>query len=167
MGAPKGNTFAKGNRGGKGQEPLYKAEYAELAFNYSLLGITDERMSEFFNVSVETIYKWKKRHKEFGSAIIRAKQEADANVVRNTYKAANGYEREEEEIRIINNEVVRVKVMKFYPPDHRAQQYWLNNRQRTTWKAKQADEEAPAVIIAVNVTAEEAKKIAEAIKSDI
>ncbi|WP_300485812.1 hypothetical protein [Methylobacter sp.] len=44
-----------------GRPTAYKPEYAEQAYNYSLLGATDKQLAEFFRVSVRTINAWKKK----------------------------------------------------------------------------------------------------------
>lgn len=166
MPAHKGNAYAKGNKGG-GRKELYKPEYAKEAFGYSLLGATDTQLAELFNVSEASITRWKKAHKEFMNALIAGKTKADAKVTVSLYNKATGYERDEEEIKIIDNEIVRVPVKRYYAPDGRSAEYWLNNRQRSVFRAKHVEDDQPPVIVAVNVTKEEARNIADAIKGDM
>lgn len=165
MSAHKGNQYAKGNKGG-GRKNIYKPEYSTQAFGYALLGATDIQLAELFNVSEATIHRWKKSHKEFLQALLEGKIKADAKVAVSAYHNATGYERDEEEIKIIDNKIVRVPVKRYYPASERAQQYWLNNRQRANFKARQAEDDAPPVIIAVQVTDKEAVSISQAIKND-
>jgi hypothetical protein len=47
----------KMNAGGRGITG-YRAEYEEQAYNYCLLGATNETLAEFFGVSDTTIKKW-------------------------------------------------------------------------------------------------------------
>ena len=166
MPAQKGNKYAAGNKGG-GRKTNYKAEYAKEAFGYALLGATDVMLAELFGVGETTINAWKKAHKEFSEALKDGKYKADAKVTRSLYEKAVGYEREEEEIKIIEGKVERVKVKRYYPSDGRSAEYWLNNRQRSKFRAKHIEDDQPPVIIAVKVSKEEAKDIADAIKADI
>jgi len=136
MGAPKGNNYAKGNKGG-GRKSTYKKEYAELAYNYCLLGATDEQLAEFLGVGEATIQKWKKAHEEFHSALKKGKVEADARVAQSLYRRAMGYSHVEEELFHNKGEVVRAETVKHYPPDPTSMIFWLKNRQPTLWRDKQ------------------------------
>lgn len=118
---------------GRGRPTDYKPEYAERAFQYALLGATDEQMAEFFGVTFQTINNWKTRHIDFFEALSGGKEKADAQVLHSLYKKAIGYSYETE--RIIgkgdNKKVVKVSV--YVPPDVSAQQFWMRNRQRKDW----------------------------------
>ena len=52
-----------------GRPSLYRPEYAEQAFKYSLLGATDDELARFFEVSERTIENWKIAHPEFLHAL--------------------------------------------------------------------------------------------------
>lgn len=136
MPAPKGNKYAKGNKGG-GRKTTYKKEYAELAYNYCLLGATDEQLANFFGVGETTINKWKKAHKEFGESLKKGKAEADARVAQSLYHRALGYSHPEEKIFQSEGEIIRAETVKHYPPDPTSMIFWLKNRQPTLWRDKQ------------------------------
>lgn len=110
-----------------GRPTKYREEYVELAFNYCLLGATDEEIAGFFQVPVSTFYRWRQRHAAFREALTRGKDEADARVARSLYQAAIGYERV---FTKANGEVMREKL----PPDVRACTLWLKNRQPQRWR---------------------------------
>lgn len=166
MPAPKGNTFAKGNKGG-GRKTYYKKEYAEQAFKLCLLGADNKRLANFFSVGETTIIDWSNNHKEFSEAIKRGKEEADAEIAHSLYHRAKGYSHKDVDIRVIEGKVVTTEITKQYPPDTAAAMIWLKNRQRDKWRDKQAEDDAPPVVVAVSVTKEEAKDIASAIKAGI
>ena len=63
----------------------YRAEYAELARNYCLLGATDADLATFFDVSERTIYRWKKNQPEFAAAIVEGSRHANAKVTGRLY----------------------------------------------------------------------------------
>jgi hypothetical protein len=165
MPAPKGNKFAHGNPGG-GRRSLYKAEYAEQAFKYALLGANDAQIAEFLAVNESTINKWKIAHKEFKHALYDGRARADAEIAYSLYHRAKGYSHDEVDIRVIDGNIVETPITKHYPPDTQAAKIWLHNRQRQLWKQQQGDEDTPPVIITVNVTTEETKKIAQDLRSE-
>ena len=124
-----------------GAPTLYKEEYANQVYKLCLLGMIDIEIADFFNVSEDTIYEWKKKYPEFSESIRAGKDIADIDVVESTYKStqdrqipteqafkkkrvywdANGNRCEEEEIEII-------EVMQAVPANAQIQQFWLRNR---------------------------------------
>lgn len=138
MPAKKGNKYAAGNKGGR--KTLYKEEYAEQAYKLTLLGATDIELADFFGVNELTINRWKTYHKEFCKSLKDGKQLADANVANRLYQRAMGFEHDSEEIKIIDQQVVRVPIRKVYPPDTPAASLWLRNRQPDKWRDKQTTE---------------------------
>ncbi len=91
---------------------LYKEEYCEAVFKLCLLGATNEEMANFFNVSNETIKRWKKKYPKFSSAIKEGKEDADSNVAKSLYNTA-------------------------MDGNTTAQIFWLKNRNPTRWRDKQ------------------------------
>ena len=57
-----------------GRPTKYKAEFAEQAYKYCLLGADDKKLAYLFEVSESTINQWKKDHKDFSEAIKRVKK---------------------------------------------------------------------------------------------
>lgn len=166
MAAPKGNKNAKGNKGG-GRKPLYKVEYAEQCFKYSLLSATDEQMCDLLGVGVTTFNQWKKDHVEFFEALKAGKFKADAEIANSLYHRAKGFKTTETDIRVVDGVITKTEITKEYPPDTAAAIIWLKNRQRDKFRDKQPDDDAAPVIVAVNVTDKEAASIAKAIKESV
>lgn len=147
MGAPRGNKYAKGNKGG-GRKTRYKKEYCDLAYKFCLLGATDNDLADLFTTSESVINAWKRRHKEFSEALKAGKVAADAKVAESLYKRACGYSHPdtkpqwvESDMKGEDGEWHRVgrweyaEFTKHYPPDSTAMIYWLKNRS-ANWRDK-------------------------------
>ena len=52
-----------------GKPTLFKDDYADLAYKFCLLGATDAKMSEQFEVNEQTINRWKTKYPEFFQSI--------------------------------------------------------------------------------------------------
>lgn len=166
MPAPKGNKFAKNNPGG-GRKTLYKPEYAEQAFKYSLLGADNKKMAEFFGVGETTIMDWQTKHHDFSEAVKGGKDKADSEIVNSLYQRAKGFTTKETDIKVIDGKIVKTTIIKQYPPDTAAAIIWLKNRQRQNWRDRQAEDDAPPVIVTVNVTKEEQVQIANNLRNEM
>lgn len=127
-----------------GRPTDYKEEYNQLAYNYALMGATDEQLSEFFDVSKATINNWKKSHTEFLDSIKRGRYQADAQVSEKLFTRAMGYEYTEvrsegiadpETGKPVGTKIT--KTVKQMAPDTTAQIFWLKNRQPKIWRDKQ------------------------------
>lgn len=123
-----------------GRPTKYKKDYAEQARKLCLLGATDKKLAEFFEVTESTINKWKVDHKEFSESIKKGKEIADAEVASSLYHRALGYEHPEDDIRAVNGEIVITPTMKRYAPDTTAAIFWLKNRKKAEWRDKQDHE---------------------------
>lgn len=119
-----------------GRPTKYSKEFDEQARKMCLLGATDPDLANFFGVAVSTISKWKVEHKGFSDAIKEGKDKADSQVAERLFNRAMGYSHDSEEIKIVGNQVVRVPVIKQYPPDTAAAIFWLKNRQKDKWREK-------------------------------
>ncbi len=114
------------------------------------LGATDFEIAQFLDVSMATLSNWKVKHKDFLEALSDWKKEADRRVVRTLYERAVGYRFLEEKIFCNKDgDVTRVEVVTLIPPDVRAQQYWLNNRDPENWRHFQKIELGGTVDLAV------------------
>ena len=133
MPAKKGNTYAKGNKGG-GNKPRYKAENVVIAKNMCLLGATDKHLADCFEVSEQTINNWKKKYKEFNLALKEGKIYSDAVIAKALFGRAKGMKITEEKI-TSDGSIVELK--KELPPDPTSMIFWLKNRQPELWRDKQ------------------------------
>lgn len=134
-----------------GRPSKYKIEYADQAFRYCLLGATNERMAEFFDVDIHTFDRWWRAHEEFRSAITRGREDADALMAQSLWHRGRGYSHDAvkifmtEEVTIdldsgqktVREVPVYVPYTEHYPPDTNAASLWLRNRQPALWRDKQ------------------------------
>jgi hypothetical protein len=136
---------------GPGRPPLYKADNAELARKFCLLGATNEDLAGLFDVAGRTIDNWLATIPEFAAAVQRGRDVADADVVQSLHSRATGYSCETEKIFHYRGDVMKVPHTVHYPPDTTACMFWLRNRRRRDWLEKaelrreeEVDEEAEA-----------------------
>lgn len=120
-----------------GQPTSYKEEYNDLAFKYCLMGATDERLAEFFDVCVDTINNWKIAHPEFFASIKKGKHEADFEVANSLFGRAKGYEYTEVRDEVSEQGVKKVTTRKQMAADPTSMIFWLKNRQPKQWRDKQ------------------------------
>lgn len=118
-----------------GRPTKYKSEYDGLAYNYCLLGATNAKLAEFFEVDVSTIDLWIASHAGFSGSIKAGRVEADAKVAQALYSRATGYSHPDNHISNFQGEVTVTPITKHYPPDTAAAFIWLKNR--SNWKDKQ------------------------------
>lgn len=115
----------------------YKPEYDKQAHKLCLLGASDERLANFFEVSVATIYNWKNNHPSFLEALKSGKDLANANVASSLYHRAIGYSHVEEKVFCFQGEIITHEVIKHYPPETGAAALFLKNREPELWRDKQ------------------------------
>lgn len=122
--------------------------HVKTVFYYALLGMTEEQISIAFDISLSTFNEWKNKFPTFLEAFQKGKEQADAQVVHSVYRSAIGYEVEAEQIvtskrrtfdpstgKVIGEEteIIRVPVIKKYPPNMKAALRWLEVRQPAQW----------------------------------
>lgn len=124
-------------KGPGGRPTKFKPEYCELAYNYCLLGATDAKLAQFFDVSEQTINTWKSEHPQFLESLKKGKEQADAIVAQSLFKRATGYEHDA--VKIFNDQgsPMVVDYVERFPPDTTAAIFWLKNRQPALWRDKQ------------------------------
>ena len=123
-----------------GRPTKYKPEYADLARKFCLLGATDKRLADLFQVSERSVNEWKEVYPEFSQSIAEGREIADAEIANSLYHRAKGYSHPEVDIKVIQNQVVMTDLVKHYPPDTTAASLWLRNRQSDKWRDKTEQE---------------------------
>jgi hypothetical protein len=132
----------------RGKATLFKPEYTEQVEELCRQGSTDRDLALFFKVSINTIDNWKKRNPDFFLALLKGKQEADANVAEALYGNAIGSEYYEEHAvklkrkifddtgKVIRTEehVQVIPLKKHSKPDTTAQIFHLKNRRPDLWR---------------------------------
>lgn len=140
-----------------GRPPKYRKEFTAMAYQLALLGATDNQIAEALNITVSTLYEWKKKYKGLSEALRQGKIQADGKVAAALYKRATGFKYDEvtyERIEVgelpealegepgeeaaIKQPVYRKRVVtKYVSPDTGAAMGWLKNRQKELWRDKQ------------------------------
>ena len=126
-----GATKSKGGRPSK-----YEDSLIEKLKRLCILGATDADIANIFSIDLTTLSRWKVEKPEFREALKVAKAEADSRVERSLFERAMGYEHDEVDIRVINNQIVQTPIRKKYPPDTTAMIFWLKNRNPAQWRDK-------------------------------
>lgn len=121
----------------RGRPTKYRTGYDRFAFQFALLGATNEELASSLNIDIGTLHNWKHQHPSFLSAIKKGKEEADARVANALYHRALGYEHPEEKVFLYKGEPVVVPTTKHHPPDTGAAFIWLKNRQPHLWRDRQ------------------------------
>jgi hypothetical protein len=102
-------------------------------------GADDNELAEFFDVSVRTIFNWRRAYPEFAEATKVGRADADDRVERSLYERAVGYRYTEQQAIKVKVEKDRekveiVEVEKMMPPDTNAAQFWMKNRRPADWR---------------------------------
>lgn len=161
---------------GRGRPTDYKPEYADMARRFLLLkrGGTNEDLAKLFAKNIDTIYEWQKVHADFSEALRAGKEGADEQVANALHSRAIGAtwtEQQAFKLKVIEydkvgrkvREVEKVEIvdlMRAAPPDTRACELWLNNRDPENWRQKPepADDEAVVNPVKIEVQVRDARK---------
>jgi hypothetical protein len=122
-----------------GRPTDYRPTYDELAYNYCLLGATNEELAGFLGVTGRTIGNWITAHESFAISVHDGRALADAKVARSLYVRALGYDRTVKRTTEHGGETTTVTTEMHYPPHAQACIFWLRNRRRQTWRETVAD----------------------------
>jgi hypothetical protein len=108
-----------------GRPTSFEPEYCELAYNYCLLGATNEQLGSSLGVTRRTIFNSIEAHPDFALKVMAG---------RGLFSHAVGFEhtvkltvRHEGEERTLSD-------TRYYPPESKACIHWLNNRQPEIWR---------------------------------
>lgn len=138
---------AKEEKAKPGQPTKYKDSYAKVAFKLCLLGATDQDLADAFDINVDTVYEWKKRHAKFSEAIKEGKDTADAQVAHSLFQRAVGYSHKAHKIQLDRSGKWQTKeYVERYPPSEVAAIFWLKNRKPKEWREK-LDIEQKTIIV--------------------
>lgn len=129
--------MSEGEASPAGRPTKFKAEYVDLAYKFCLMGATNEKLAEFFDVATATVSNWMNEHPEFMDAIKRGRVQADAEIAHALYHRAKGYSHAAVKIfaDVKTGAKQIVDYTEYYPPDTAAAFIWLKNR--AGWKDRQ------------------------------
>jgi transcriptional regulator with XRE-family HTH domain len=132
-----------------GRKPTYHPDFDERLFKLSLLGCTEEECAKLFGISYSTYKQWCKDHLTFKAAREDGTDKADAEIAKALYHRAKGYTHKAVKIMVVDKAVVREEYLEHYPPDTKAAELWLWNRQGKRWRSKQEEESSNEMTIRV------------------
>ena len=137
MAAPKGNLYAKGNKGGDGRPPKYSpAMHDDLVYLLAKGGASRAELCEGLKITETTFDNWRHQHKTFLGALERARDYANGKVERSLYHRALGYSHDDTHISNWQGEITVTPIKKHYPPETAAAKFWLMNRKPKEWKER-------------------------------
>lgn len=135
-GAPPGNQYAKGNKGG-GRPTQYNRSHCVVARTMARLGATDAEISREIGVKLGTLRNWARLHKEFNESLKVPPVMANKRVALALLQRAVGYTYTEEKLVVVKGTVKREEVEVHVPPDMRAIALWTQNKMRKEFGAVQ------------------------------
>ena len=108
-------------------------------------GLTDEQIATNMKIHPATLYEWKNKFNEINEALKESKDIADYNVINALYKRCLGYDFEEVQTIVEDDNGKKKKriskTIKHIAPDTTAIAIWLNNRKPEEWKRNRGKEE--------------------------
>lgn len=119
-------------------------------------GFLAHEIADIIGIGRATMGRWKANIPEVTAALAIGHEAANSRVELSIYQMALGYDRDEEEIKVINGEVVRVPVRKYYPPSPAAAAMWA--RYKMSWGEDIAP--APATEAITDDTKPEVRQVA-------
>lgn len=127
---------------------LYKPDHNRMAFWLALAGLNEFQMASVIGISDATLGVWKRTRPDFMAAIKAGREEAIATAAHSLFRVGNGFTIEEERLipnrvkeynpdtgRVVKEytEVMRVPVMKYYPPNVQALLKFLAVKYPEVW----------------------------------
>jgi hypothetical protein len=109
----------------------------DLAYKFCLMGATNEKLAEFFDVATATVSNWMNEHADFLDAVKRGRVQADGEIAHALYHRAKGYSHKAVKIfaDVKTGDEKIVEYTEHYPPDTAAAFIWLKNR--AGWRDRQ------------------------------
>jgi hypothetical protein len=119
--------------------------YDKIANEQALLGKDNTGIADALMISVATLKRWNLHFSSFRAAILDGKSIADGRVASALYERAIGFYKTVQQVVVIGtgreeSQAQIVDYRQYFPPDTRAIQYWLNNRQAEHWRDKRGVE---------------------------
>ncbi len=117
-----------------GRPTKYKKDICEQATKLCAKGFTNQELADFFEVNIDTIYEWQKRHEAFSDALKSGKKYSDDKVMDSLYNRALGYEFIETKQEDGDSGKKTTITTKQMAGDTTAQIFWLKNRRPDEWR---------------------------------
>jgi hypothetical protein len=118
----------------------WKPEYVEQGHQLAKLGLSDAQICKVWGISDSTIDHWKHSREGFFEALYSGRTIALGQVADSLFRAAVGYEYEEDAITAYKGEVVVTRVRKYKGPNPWAAAKILAIKDRLNWSEVQRSE---------------------------
>lgn len=124
----------------EGRPSEYKGKpHDDMVLALRLLGCTAEMIAAAMFIDQATITRWRNEHPMFNAAWLSGGDAADAIVAEKMYQKAIGYKMPVTKVFFDskNGEVVEHDMVEHFPPDQKAIEFILTNKQRGVWRHRQ------------------------------
>ena len=133
MGAPKGNKFAAGNKGG-GRKPIYSEKLCPIVKRMVTDGATPYEIAEALGISTETLRFWRWKHDEFRNAMNIPNEALLERARTSLAHRAFGYTFKSEKVFQYQGRIIRAETTEHVPPDVTAAWNLMKSLDPQTWK---------------------------------
>jgi len=118
-----------------GRPTIYKSEYLAVMYKITELGGTDKDVIAAIGVSERALNNWKKKYPEVSAALKQGKDFSNNEIKTALFQVAKGFKCDDTKFATFEGKITdQKKIKRHYPPNVRAIQFWLINRDRDNWK---------------------------------
>ena len=118
-----------------GRPTKYKSEFLAVMYKVTELGGTDKDVIAAIGVSERVLNNWKKKYPEVSAALKQGKEFANHEIKTALFQVAKGFKCDDTKFATFEGQITDSrKIKRHYPPNVRAIQFWLINRDRENWK---------------------------------
>ncbi len=115
--------------------PRYDPDYhPEHAAKFCLMGATNTKLAQLFEVAESTIEQWLQKHPDFKMAVAEGRDLADADMAHAMFRRGIGWSHRATKIMQYEGDILTKDYTERYPGDVTAQKFWMMNRRG--WKDK-------------------------------
>ena len=115
-------------------------KYLQQVKELAMLGLTDVQIATVWGITVDCLAKWKNNKPGFYEALQQGRIPSLGEVAASLFKAANGFEYEEDAITSYQGEVTVTRIKKYKAPNPWACAKILAIKDRTNWSEVQRSE---------------------------
>jgi len=114
-------------------------------------GKSQQYIADVIGISLRTLHRWQKVHKDLKLAIAENKELATDTVEESLFLSATGYYKKEE-VAVYDRTIKKfqkTKVKKWYQPNPASLQFWLKNMRKDIWNEQKEDNSTQPIEIVI------------------